>query len=88
MDAFEYTPLQGRVVFGYGTLARVAEELSLLGCSRAFVLSDAHHANAATRKLLDVLGNHAVGVSTDAAMHTPVDVTERVLERVTSVSPD
>ncbi len=88
MDAFEYTPLQGRVVFGYGTLARVAHELRLLGCSCAFVLSDAHHANTATRKLLDVLGDCAVGVSTDAAMHTPVDVTERVLGRLSAASPD
>src|SRR6266536_2887384 len=88
MDAFEYTPLQGRVVFGYGTLARVADEVRLLGCSCAFVLSDAHHANTATRKLLDVLGDCAVGVSTDAAMHTPVDVTERVLGRLSAASPD
>ena len=88
MDAFEYAPLHGRVVFGYGTLARVAEEVSLLGCRRAFVLSDLHHAKTAAAKLLEVLGDRAVGLSTDAVMHTPVEVTERVLERMSEASPD
>jgi maleylacetate reductase len=64
MDAFEYTPLQGRIVFGHGTLARIAQK-------RAFVLSDTHHAETATAKLLEVLGEHAVGLSADVAMHTP-----------------
>jgi maleylacetate reductase len=88
MDAFEYTPLQGRIVFGHGTLARVAQEVSLLGSKRAFVLSDTHHVKTATAKLLEVLGEHAVGQSVDAAMHTPVEVTERVLERVMEAAAD
>ena len=88
MEAFDYTPLQGRVVFGYGALARVADEMRLLECNHAFVLSDAHHVKGATAKLLQILGDRAVGMSSDAAMHTPVEVTERVLERVTSASPD
>jgi maleylacetate reductase len=88
LDAFDYTPLHGRVVFGHGTLARVAEELRLLGCMRAFVLADPHHAKTTAARLLEVLGDRAVGLSTDAVMHTPVEVTERVLERVTEVSPD
>ena len=77
MDAFEYTQLPSRVVFGYGTLARVADEMGLIGCGRAFVLSDAHHVKGATAKLLQVLGDRAVGMSSDAAMHTPVEVTEQ-----------
>jgi maleylacetate reductase len=88
MNAFDYTPLQGRVVFGHGTLSRVADEMSRLECGRAFVLSDAHHVKAATAKLLEVLGDRAVGMSSDAAMHTPVEVTERVLGRVMKSSPD
>jgi maleylacetate reductase len=88
MDAFEYTQLPSRVVFGYRTLARVADEMGLIGCGRAFVLSDAHHVKGATAKLLQVLGDRAVGVSSDAAMHTPVEVTEHVLEPVSNASPD
>src|SRR6266850_278495 len=88
MDAFDYTPLQGRVVFGQGTLARIADELSRLGCSRAFVLSDPHHAKTAAAKVLELLGDRAVGLSTDAAMHTPVEVTERVWEKLSAAAPD
>jgi alcohol dehydrogenase class IV len=88
MEAFEFTPLPGRVVFGRGTLARVADEVRQLGCSRAFVLSDAHHAKGAATKVMESLGDRAVGLSTDAAMHTPVEVTERVLQRLRATNPD
>jgi len=88
MEAFEFTALPARVVFGRGTLARVADEVRQLGCKRAFVLSDAHHANAAAARVMESLGDQAVGLSTDAAMHTPVDVTERVLQRLHASAPD
>src|SRR5258705_13302005 len=88
MEAFDYTPLQGRVIFGSGTLARVADEMRALECSRGFVVADAYHVDAATARLMDLLGDRAVGLSTDAVMHTPVEVTERVLERITAASPD
>jgi maleylacetate reductase len=88
MEAFEYTPLQGRVVFGRGTLARIADEVHQLGCRRAFILSDAHHAEGAAAKVLQLLGEHVAGFSTDAAMHTPVEVTEQVLQRLGAAAPD
>jgi len=88
MEAFEFTPLPARVVFGRGTLARIADEVRQLGCSRAFVLSDAHHAEGAAARVLQLLGDNAVGLSTDAAMHTPVEVTERVLQRLRTAAPD
>jgi maleylacetate reductase len=88
MEAFEFTPLQARVVFGRGTLGRIADEVRQLGCNRAYVLSDAHHTGAAATRLLQLLGDRAVGLSTDAAMHTPVEVTERVLLRLRATLPD
>jgi len=88
MEAFEYSPLPARVVFGQGTLTRIADEVQLLGCSRAFVVSDAHHAKGAALEVLELLGDRAVGLSTDAAMHTPVEVTERVLTQMAAASPD
>src|SRR5882672_2044694 len=88
MEAFEFTPLPARVVFGRGTLARIADEVRQLGCSRAFVLSDAHHAEGAAATVLQLLGDNAVGLSTDAAMHTPVELTERVLQRLRTAAPD
>ena len=88
MDAFEYTPLPGRVVFGFGTIGRVPDEVSALGCRRAFVLSAPHHKNTAAIRILDALGGHAVGLSTDAAMHTPVEVTDRVMQQLGAAGAD
>jgi alcohol dehydrogenase class IV len=88
MEAFDYSPLAGRVVFGTGTIARVAAEVEALGRSRAFVLSDAHHAEGAALHLRNVLGERAVGLSTEAAMHTPVEVTEKLLHQVLRAEAD
>jgi len=88
MKAFDYSPLAGRVVFGSGTIARVAAEVEALGRSRAFVLSDPHHAAGATLRVRDALGNRAVGLSSEAAMHTPVEVTEKVLRDVLQAQAD
>ena len=78
---FVHTALPGRVIFGPGTQRVVAEELSRLGCSRGFVLSGPNGA-AGARALQDQLGAQATGVFTSAAMHTPVEITERALRDV------
>jgi alcohol dehydrogenase class IV len=78
VPSFAYTALESRVVFGTGTIRTVAEEVSRLGCRRALVISTPGHRKAA-ENVAAALGNLAAGVVSDAAMHTPVDVTERVL---------
>ena len=78
MEPFVYTALPARVVFGAGTLARVAEEVQRLGCGRALVLSTPPQERDA-RALADRLGALAAGVFAEAAMHTPTQVTERGL---------
>ncbi len=88
MEAFEYTALPARVLFGFGTIAKVADELASLGRKRAFVLSDPHHAATAAARLMRALGELGVYLSTDAVMHTPVEVTERVLEKVVACNAD
>jgi maleylacetate reductase len=88
MEAFQYTALPARVVFGFGTIDKVADELASLGRKRAFVLSDPHHATAAAARLMRVLGELGVHLSTDAAMHTPVEVTERVMEKLAVCKAD
>jgi maleylacetate reductase len=85
MEAFQYTTLPARVVFGFGTIAEVADELVSLGRKRAFVLSDPHHATAAAARLMRVLGVH---LSTDAVMRTPVAVTEHVMEKLVGCNAD
>src|ERR1700757_802328 len=88
MDAFEFTPLDGRVVFGSGTLTSIADEVQRLGGRRPFVLSDPHHAKGTAATVLELLGDSVAGFPPDAAMHTPVDVTERVLQALQAVAPD
>jgi maleylacetate reductase len=87
-EPFQYTALPARVLFGFGTIAKVADELASLGRKRAFVLSDPHHAATAVARLMRALGELGVYLSTDAVMHTPVEVTERVLEKVAACNAD
>lgn len=87
MPPFVYTALPGRVVFGFGTLNQVADEVRLLGCRRALVLSTPQQEKKA-RALAERLGDLAADVFAEAAMHTPVDVTEQALALVHSLGAD
>src|SRR2546430_2992829 len=88
MEAFEYSALPARVIFGFGTLPRVTDELNALDRKRAFVLSDPHHAVAGAARLMHALDKLGVYLSTDAVMHTPVDVTERVMAKLVACEAD
>lgn len=87
MKPFTFTGLPTRVVFGFGTLAQLADEIRALGCSRALILCtprQAAHANS----LATQLGELAAGVFTEAAMHTPVTVTEQALQVLRAAKAD
>ena len=75
---FVYTGLPSRVVFGFGTLVTLAEEIQRLNCSRALLLSTAGQ-RPQVERLAERLGNLTVGIFTEAAMHTPTEVTDRAL---------
>jgi maleylacetate reductase len=75
---FVFPGLATRVVFGHGTLAQVPDEAARIGRSRAFVLSTPHQ-RAEAQALADRLGDRAAGVFAGAAMHTPVEVTEKAV---------
>ena len=77
--AFTFPGLTTRVVFGAGTIAQAGDEVARLGHSRALVLSTPHQATEA-QALADRLGPLSVGVFAEAAMHTPITVTDRALE--------
>jgi maleylacetate reductase len=79
MDSFIFPGLTTRVVFGAGTMARVEEEVRRLGHDKALVLSTPHQ-RADAEKLAESLHGLAVGIFPGAVMHTPVEVTDRVLE--------
>src|SRR5690554_4914383 len=72
---FIYEALPTRVVFGDGKLAALPDEIQRLGASKALVLSTSAQANWA-HQVVDVLGEKCVGIFSEAAMHTPVEVTE------------
>jgi len=75
MLSFVYTGLPARVVFGSGTLAQLGAELERLGCKRALLLASRRHRAAGEAAASGLVA----AVFEDAAMHTPVDVTERAL---------
>ncbi|SEQ75343.1 Alcohol dehydrogenase, class IV [Loktanella sp. DSM 29012] len=78
MREFIYQAAPSRVIFGAGTLSQVSAEVARLGCKRAFLLSTAFQAKDLTA-LAEQLGPLAAGQFNDAAMHTPVAVTEKAL---------
>jgi len=79
MAGFTFAGIASRVVFGTGTIAQAGEEVARLGHTRALVLSTPHQSDDAAR-LADRLGPLAAGVFSEAAMHTPTDVTARALD--------
>jgi alcohol dehydrogenase class IV/protocatechuate 3,4-dioxygenase beta subunit len=80
---FVYAAHPARVVFGHGSIAQLPAEVERLGGRRVLVVSGTTHASSA-----GVLGPLLAGQVTDAAMHTPVDVTERALVALRHAAAD
>ena len=68
-----------RILFGDGFISRTAEMVRDLGCSRALILSTPQQKQQAD-ELSESIGELSTGVYANAAMHTPVEVTEEALE--------
>jgi alcohol dehydrogenase class IV len=79
--AFTYNQ-PSRVVFGVGSVERLAEELARLDAGAALVLSTPGHAREAER-ISHLLGRRSVGVYGRAVMHVPIE-TAREARRVAS----
>lgn len=86
-QAFEYHGNPGRIIFGEGSLSRTADVLSDLGCSRALVLSTPFQQGEAAG-IAEDLGTAAIGTFCEAAMHTPVDVTEKAIRVASDLKAD
>lgn len=84
---FTYDSNSARIVFGRGTLSQVSKEIRKLGSSRALVLSTPFQKPEAEILAAD-LGDLAVAVFADAAMHTPVDVTMRAIAAFQTAGAD
>jgi len=87
MESFIYTASPGRVIFGAGTLSKLPEELEREGRQATLILSTSFQAAEAER-VRDLIGSRAVGVFTEAAMHTPADITERALAVAQNLKAD
>jgi alcohol dehydrogenase class IV/protocatechuate 3,4-dioxygenase beta subunit len=75
---FSYTSHPSRVVFGAGAVGRLREEVERLGCSRVLLLTGG--VKEADDRAVTALGDLVVARFDGAAMHTPVEVTERALK--------
>src|SRR5436305_9954557 len=84
-ESFVYTALPARVIFGFGTRARVAEELARLNVKRPMLLPTSRNR---TDTLRSESGIEFAGVFAGAAMHTPVHVTEQALAAVAAAGAD
>lgn len=84
---FHYSGTPNRIVFGEGESGTVGDWIGTLGCRRALVLvTPAQAADGAA--LAERLGGLAAGVFDGAAMHTPVEVTERALAAAADLGAD
>jgi len=87
MRPFVYNALPGRVVFGVGTLQRLPEEVKRLGCKRALVLSTPFQEQSG-KDVQKLLGSAAVGLYSNATMHTPEHITLEAMKVVEELKAD
>jgi alcohol dehydrogenase class IV len=77
-----------RVVFGSQTLSNnILKELQHLNCSKPFILSTQSQSNH-IQHITATLPNLVVGIYTNAALHTPIHVTEEALRLVENAGAD
>jgi maleylacetate reductase len=79
MEPFVYQSYPVRVVFGWGTVASLPEEVRRLSLSRLLLLSTPQQAGSAA-EIANRLNGLTAGHFTNATMHTPLDVTEAAMK--------
>lgn len=87
MLMFTHTASPARIVFGRGAIRQTADELRLLGATRALVLCTPHQ-RADAEALAHRLGSLSAGVFDGATMHTPVEVTARAVQALAHARAD
>lgn len=85
---FIHEAVPARVLFGSGTLRRVREEAERLGGTRALVLGTPGRGESVAATVAGQLGGLSAGICSQAAMHTPVEVTARALSVVRETGAD
>ena len=87
IEPFVFPGLRSRVIFGHGTVAQTGAEIERLGRKRALVLSTPNQ-KADAEALAGRLAALSGGVFAEAAMHTPVQVTEKALSAYEASAAD
>ena len=87
MNPFVYTSFPGRVVFGDGSLERLAEEVERLGARRAILLCTPGQ-RVTAEAVAARLGDRAAGVFDRAAMHVPIETAVAAREYAASRGAD
>lgn len=85
--AFIYQALPTRVVFASSGLAQLGVEVERLDLDRVLVVSTSRQ-NPYMAQAVAALGTRLAGIFGDAAMHTPVEVTDRALALLATVKAD
>ena len=86
IGSFVYDQPARRVIFGVGSLDRLAEEVKRLG-SRALVLSTPEQ-RADAERVAKQLGSLAVGVYAEAVMHVPIETARAAREEAKRLGAD
>lgn len=76
-----------RVRFESGARHHIGDELEVLGCSRALVLTTPQQEAQGT-EIVDSLDDKACGLFANATMHTPVEVTAEAMEVAADTGAD
>ncbi|MGI9365632.1 MAG: iron-containing alcohol dehydrogenase, partial [Rhizobiaceae bacterium] len=79
-STFNHTNLRSTIVFGKGRSSELADWMNHLNCERALFLATPHQAGD-VMLLGESVGDRCAGLFGEAAMHTPVEVTDRALVR-------
>jgi maleylacetate reductase len=85
--SFVYQGQPSRVVFGYGSLDRLADELAALGSRRALVLCTPEQL-AQAEEIAGRLGDSLAGIYPHAVMHVPIEVARHARVRAEELSVD
>ena len=88
MERFTYQGSPARVLFDRPFAEGVSEALDALRVQRAFLVAGPGPEAAAAKTLHAALGGRSAALCFDAAMHTPVDVTQGVLTTLTKSGAD
>ena len=86
-DSFTYSGSPSRVVFGFGSVGRLTEEVDRLGVKKVLILSTPNQVGDAER-LREILGRRAVGVYDGAVMHVPIETAREARRMAAELGAD